>query len=116
MAAGDRRGGGPSGFALEQHITANNGDAIEAMAVSGAQALRCSRISSAMRAWPAGRLVQVLPGWTGGTIGVHALYPGKLYVPLKVRSFIDWLAGLYRPTPPWHQAGQKKLGKSVSKP
>jgi DNA-binding transcriptional LysR family regulator len=98
-----------------QHVVANNGDAIEAVAVSGAGlALQPDFICHESLA--SGRLVQVLPGWSGGTIGVYALYPGKLYVPLKVRSFIDWLAGLYRPTPPWHQAGQKKLGKSVSKP
>ena len=88
---------------VEQHVVANNGDAIEAMAVSGAGlALQPDFICHESLA--SGRLVRVLPGWSGGTIGVHALYPGKLYVPLKVRSFIDWLASFYRSDPPWRQS------------
>jgi DNA-binding transcriptional LysR family regulator len=105
--------GGQVAVRVQQHITANNGDAIEAMAQSGAGvALQPDFICHESLA--SGRLVQVLPGWSGGTIGVHALYPGKLYVPLKVRSFIDWLAAFYKTDPPWRQSGQKKLGKSVS--
>lgn len=94
---------------------ANNGDAIQAMALAGAGlALQPDFLCHADLA--AGRLVRVLPGWTAGQLGVHALYPGRLYVPLKVRSFIDWIANLYRPIPPWRLLTEKKLGKSVSKP
>ena len=85
---------------VEPVMTANNGDAIEAMALSGAGiALQPNFLCH--RHLASGELVRVLPEWTGGVLGVHALYPGKLYVPLKVRSFIDWIAALYRPQPPW---------------
>ncbi len=91
---------------------ANNGDAIQAMALASAGiALQPDFLCHADLV--AGRMVRVLPGWTAGRLGVHALYPGRLYVPLKVRSFIDWIVGLYRPTPPWRQFTEKKLGKSV---
>ncbi len=99
---------------IEPSVMASNGDAIEAMAVAGAGiALQPDFICNSSLS--SGKLVRVLPGWSGGTLGVHALYPGKLYVPLKVRSFIDWIAALYRPEPPWRQFTEKKLGKSASK-
>ncbi len=81
-------------------VTANSGDAIEALAIAGAGiAVQPEFIVNADIA--AGRMLQVLPGWTAGRLGVHAVYAHKLYEPLKVRSFIDWMAGLYRPQPPW---------------
>ncbi len=85
---------------ISAHAAANNGDAIEAMAVAGAGiALQPSFISHENLA--SGRLVQVLPGWTSEPLGVHVIYPARTHMALKVRSFIDWLAELYRPAPPW---------------
>jgi len=81
-------------------VSANSGDAIEEMAMSGGGiALQPDFIANADIA--SGRLVRVLPGWSVGTLGVYALSASKLYEPLKVRSFMDWIADLYRPKPPW---------------
>jgi DNA-binding transcriptional LysR family regulator len=38
----------------------------------------------------AGRLVQLFPKYHSGDIPLVALYPSREYLPLKVRSFIDF--------------------------
>ena len=81
-------------------VSANNGDAIEEIAIAGGGlALQPDFIAN--RDIASGKLVRVLPGWSGGVLGIYALCAGKLYEPLKVRSFMDWIAELYRPKPPW---------------
>ncbi len=81
-------------------VSANSGDAIEELAIAGGGlALQPAFIANADIA--AGKLVQVLPDWSGGVLGIYALCAGRLYEPLKVRSFMDWIAELYRPKPPW---------------
>jgi hypothetical protein len=46
----------------------------------------------------------VLPEFEGSrNVAIHALYPSKQFLPAKVRLFIDYLVGLYSPTPPWDQ-------------
>lgn len=96
-----RRAGGPvQPVRITAHASANNGDALEAMAVAGAGiALQPSFISHENLS--TGKLVRVLPGWTGEPLGAYAIYPARTHMALKVRSFIDWLAELYRPDPPW---------------
>ena len=49
-----------------------------------------------------GRLVQVLPDYQGShNIAVHAIYPSRQFLPIKVRLFIDFLADLYGSVPYW---------------
>ena len=49
-----------------------------------------------------GRLVQVLPAYEGSrTVMLAAVYPSREFLPAKVRHVIDYLAGLYGPTPYW---------------
>lgn len=50
----------------------------------------------------AGKLVQILPEYEGSqAIAVHAIYPSRQFLPVKVRLFIDFLADLYGNTPYW---------------
>ena len=94
-------------------VSANSGDAIEALAIAGGGlALQPDFIANADIA--SGRLVRVLPGWTGGVLGVYAVCAGRLYEPLKVRSFMDWIAELYRPTPAWITDSGPKQGKAAT--
>lgn len=52
----------------------------------------------------AGRLVQVLPQLEGPPgLAVSAVYPSRQFLPMKVRLFIDFLAELMAPLPPWEQ-------------
>ncbi|WP_051341268.1 LysR family transcriptional regulator [Azospirillum halopraeferens] len=39
----------------------------------------------------AGRLLAALPDWSAGELGVFAVYPSRLHVPLKVRAFLDFV-------------------------
>ena len=81
-------------------VSANNGDAIEEIAIAGGGlALQPDFIAN--RDIASGKLMRVLPGWSGGVLSIYALCAGRLYEPLKVRSFMDWIGGLYRPKPPW---------------
>jgi DNA-binding transcriptional LysR family regulator len=49
-----------------------------------------------------GRLVQILPEYEGSrNIAVHAIYPSRQFLPVKVRLFIDFLADLYGNVPYW---------------
>ncbi|OXT02839.1 LysR family transcriptional regulator [Notoacmeibacter marinus] len=49
-----------------------------------------------------GELVHVLPDWRASRhIGLHAVYPSRRFLPVKVRLFIDYLADLYGPEPYW---------------
>ncbi len=49
-----------------------------------------------------GALVRVLPDWTGGRrVAVHAVYPSRRHLEQKVRSFVDYLGGIYGPVPYW---------------
>ncbi|PWW01576.1 LysR family transcriptional regulator [Hoeflea marina] len=51
-----------------------------------------------------GRLVQVLPEFESSrNVAIHALYASRQFLPAKVRVFIDYLAGLYGPSPYWER-------------
>lgn len=50
----------------------------------------------------AGRLRRILPQWQGDTgIGIFAVQPRSALPPITARHFIDYLAALYAPRPPW---------------
>lgn len=51
----------------------------------------------------AGRLVEVLPGASDHNLGVYIVYPHRLHLSAKVRSFIDFTSAWYVPTPPWQR-------------
>jgi len=39
----------------------------------------------------AGRLIPVLQDWSVPPTEIHALYPGNRHLPIKVRSFLDFI-------------------------
>lgn len=47
-----------------------------------------------------GRLIELMPGWLAETIGIHALYPTRTLLPLKVQLLRDFLSDSLR-VPPW---------------
>jgi len=58
-----------------------------------------------------GRLEVVLPDYRGARgVAVHAVYPSRRFLPLKVRVFIDHLAGLYGSAPYWDDGLEAVLG------
>lgn len=49
-----------------------------------------------------GKLKIVMPAYRASKdVGLHAVYPSRRFLPAKVRVFIDFLAGLYGPSPYW---------------
>lgn len=52
----------------------------------------------------AGTLVPVLTSWLPRDEGaIYAVAPSNRLVPAKTRAFIDWIASLYSPMPPWRE-------------
>lgn len=81
-------------------LIANNGDALAVAAVSGMGIV----LQPSFIVGPdlrAGRLERVLPGYEVPTLQVSALYAPGRYLPLKVRSYIDFLAARFAPEAPW---------------
>lgn len=51
-----------------------------------------------------GTLVRVLPDYEASqNIAIHAIYPSRQFLPVKVRLFIDYLADLFGAVPYWEQ-------------
>ena len=50
-----------------------------------------------------GRLHVVLPDWKPLGHAIYAIYPHSRLMPPRVRAFIDYLAEVYSPAPPWAQ-------------
>src|SRR4029453_2795472 len=46
-----------------------------------------------------GRLLRLLDGHPLGDLGIYAVYTKGKFVPSKVRKFVDFLAGKFRPAP-----------------
>lgn len=42
--------------------------------------------------WRAGRLVRILPAWSGAPADIYALYPPRLALSAKLRVFLDFLS------------------------
>jgi DNA-binding transcriptional LysR family regulator len=76
---------------IRPRIEINNGGALRAAAVAGLgiTLLPMFLIGEDLRA---GRLVEVLPEWTIGTVPVNAVYPANRHIAAKVRAFVDVLA------------------------
>lgn len=78
---------------------ANNGDTCvgAALAHQGIVLQPTFLVGDALRD---GRLVEVLPGYRGGELGIYAVYASRKQQPLKLRKLIDFLVEVFR-TPRW---------------
>ncbi|MGL4397378.1 MAG: LysR substrate-binding domain-containing protein, partial [Hyphomicrobium sp.] len=62
---------------------------------------------SALRA---GKLVEVLPGWSaGGEGGVYVVMPPGKLIPAKTRAFVDFVSDTFRSADDWSGDGAKKV-------
>lgn len=92
---------GPVSLRPEGMLITNSSEVIREAVISGLGiALRSTwDIGHELRS---GKLVQVLPGYEGSkNVTLSAVYPSRQFLPAKVRLFIDYLAGLYGPSPYW---------------
>lgn len=105
QVSGDHWGfGGPGGerrLKVRGRLRVNNGDALleAALAGLGIAFLPSFICGEALRA---GRLVHLLPEWSGSNdAAIHAVYPAGRNLLPKVRVFVDFLAERFGGTPYW---------------
>jgi len=94
---------GPQGAVsvkVRSRIHANNGDTCRtaALAHQGIILQPDFLIGDDLRN---GTLVELLPKFRSIELGIHAVYPTRKHLPLKLRRLIDFLVAAFR-TPAWH--------------
>jgi len=100
---------GPAGDIHEVRVAgnlhANSGDALRAAALEGMGIINEPDflLDPALRT---GRLVRLLPEYTGGGGDIWAVYPSRRHLSLKVRLFVDHIAAVFGGTPA-HTAAQQ---------
>jgi len=93
---------GPEGevrVRTQPRIHANNGDTCRAAALDhqGIILQPDFLVGDDLRQ---GTLVELLPDYASLTIGIHAVYPSRKYLPIKTRRMVDFLAAAFA-TPSW---------------
>lgn len=95
---------GPSGtlsYRAEGRLVTNSSEVVRE-AVLGGMGIALRSTWDVGPDLKSGRLIQVLPEWEGlRSLAVSAVYPSRQFLPAKVRTFIDYLAGIYGPVPYW---------------
>lgn len=83
-------------IALEGSVTVNSSAAFDAACRAGYGLIQVP-VFGASRDLQAGTLVQVLPQYEAAPMAVSLLYAHRRHLPLRVRAFMDWVAGVVRP-------------------
>ncbi|MBH1992002.1 MAG: LysR family transcriptional regulator [Sphingomonadaceae bacterium] len=95
---------GPVSIEGRSHIRTNSSEVVRELTLSGAGiALRSLwDISDALAN---GQVRQILPDHEGSSdVALYAVQLAQPNPPLSIRAFVDFLVGLYRPTPPWERS------------
>ncbi|VFU09113.1 LysR family transcriptional regulator [Methylocella tundrae] len=82
------------------HMASNNTQMMLAAAIAGAGVAYGPSFVFG-RSVAAGELVALLPHYKTTDLAIHAVYPTKRHVSLKLRSFVDHLITNFGGTPPW---------------
>jgi len=93
---------GPRGEAsvrLKPRMHTNNGDTCRAVALAG-QGIVLQPDFLVGEDLRSGALVEVMPAFRAATIGIHAVFPSRKHLPLKVRRLVDFLVESFR-NPAW---------------
>jgi DNA-binding transcriptional LysR family regulator len=89
---------GPDGeaeaVAVHARLRTNSGDTCRAAALADQGVIwqPAFLVGADLRA---GRLVELLPGWHGPELLVHAVWPSRHHLPGKVRAMVDFLAAAF---------------------
>ncbi|MDO6387734.1 LysR family transcriptional regulator [Uliginosibacterium sp. 31-12] len=86
---------------IHSRLHANNGDTCRAAALAhqGIILQPDFLIHEDLRS---GALIELMPNWRAATIPIHAVYPTRKHLPLKVRRLLDFLVEALR-EPVWRQ-------------
>ncbi|KVT79808.1 LysR family transcriptional regulator [Burkholderia territorii] len=88
---------GPVTVEVTAALLTNDGGAARTLALAGA-GIALKSIWDVGADLQAGRLVRVLPTFAAPAAPLHAVYPGGRHVPLRVRTFVDYLRDQLRDT------------------
>jgi DNA-binding transcriptional LysR family regulator len=90
---------GPVSVKTEPSIRANNGDTCRAAALAG-QGVVLQPTFLVGPDLASGKLVELMPAYQAGTLGIYAVYPSRKHVLPKTRRLIEFLVKAFR-KPPW---------------
>ncbi len=95
-----RRDGREEKVTVAGNLRGNNGDLICDVAARG-HGIVVQPTFLVHEALRTGQLVRVLRNWEVEALTIYAVYPNRQHLPLKVRSFIDFLVDHFGPEPYW---------------
>jgi LysR family transcriptional regulator, regulator for bpeEF and oprC len=80
---------------LPHHASANDADTQMALCLQGLGLMQYPRTQLLQGLLDSGELVQVLPGWSAGSLSLYVMYPRNRHLSARVRVFVDWVVALY---------------------
>jgi DNA-binding transcriptional LysR family regulator len=99
---------GPQTLRVSGNMDSNNGEVLRQWCLAG-QGLALKSLWEIADDLNAGRLEILLPDYPPPGHAIHALYPQNRFLSSRVRVFIDYLAEIYGPVPPWERGLKVKL-------
>ena len=81
---------GPAHVRVSPRFQTNNGDTCRVAALAGQGIILQPDFIVADDLWR-GALVELMPGYRATEIGIHAVYPTRKHLPLKLRRLVDFL-------------------------
>jgi DNA-binding transcriptional LysR family regulator len=99
---------GPVTLRVAGNMEADNSEVLREWCVAG-HGLALESLWEIVDELNTGRLVVVLPTFRPLAHALYALYPQNRLLSSRVRVFIDFLAEIYGPRPPWEQALKVEL-------
>lgn len=86
---------GPSSVRVNPRMKANSGDTCCAAALQH-QGIVLQPTFLVGPHLATGALVELMPAWSAGELGVHAVYPSRRHLTPKVRALVDFLVDAFR--------------------
>lgn len=80
---------------LPHQVSANDADTQMALCLQGLGLMQYPRTQALQDHINAGALVQVLQGWSAGSLALYVMYPRNRHLSARVRVFVDWVVALY---------------------
>lgn len=85
---------------VKNQVWSNNGDALLKAAISGL-GIVLQPAFIVYEAVKRGELVELFPDVSASKVDIHALYAARTFMPVRIRSFVDFLAESFAENTPW---------------
>jgi LysR family transcriptional regulator, regulator for bpeEF and oprC len=89
------KNGEASEVMLPHQASANDADTQMALCLQGLGLMQYPRTRALQDQIDSGALVQVLSGWSAGSMSLYVMYPRNRHLSARVRVFVDWVVALY---------------------